>query len=446
MRRACLIAFIACLVCLTALSGPVMAETTMPDHSLNAQAGPYAQANGTIYVRGGPGTSFWVVGTLIPGEIVPISGVSPDGGWWYIVASYGEGWVSNVAVTAFNTTGVPMRDPGSTGVVLSSVLNVREGAGPTAYRLGTLNQGEQVFVIGQNTDGTWLQIRWAYGTGWVSEPFLAVSGGAVGVVADGALPVTAPAAFGVVTVTYLNVRSGPSLNYDIIGQVYGGQQVPITGQSADGQWFQVDTEAGTGWVYSSYMIARNEYGGAPVVAEAADGQGGLVGPIGVVNTGALNLRSGPGPQYSVVGIVPGGSEGVIVGRNGDWSWWLMETDVGTGWASGLYILVRGDTFGIPYAEPGQAAVPQVGDQPGGVAPPSEAALPIAVVSSGALNIRTGPNGAFDSLGTVETGTHLTVIGQSPDRGWWLVESPVGTGWVSKLYVIVNGDTSNVPVQ
>jgi hypothetical protein len=41
---------------------------------------------------------------------------------------------------------------------------------------------------------------------------------------------------------------------------------------------------------------------------------------------------------------------------------------------------------------------------------------------------------------------MPIVGQSQDRGWWLVESPYGDGWVSKLYVLVSGDASGVPVQ
>jgi hypothetical protein len=40
---------------------------------------------------------------------------------------------------------------------------------------------------------------------------------------------------------------------------------------------------------------------------------------------------------------------------------------------------------------------------------------------------------------------MPIIGQSPDRGWWYVESPYGNGYVSKLYVIAEGNTSGVPI-
>ena len=67
------------------------------------------------------------------------------------------------------------------------------------------------------------------------------------------------------------------------------------------------------------------------------------------------------------------------------------------------------------------------------------------MATGALNIRSGPNSAFSSLGSVPARTRMPIIGQSPDRGWWLVQSPFGNGWVSKLHILVEGDAANVPV-
>ncbi|HEX3049869.1 MAG TPA: SH3 domain-containing protein [Aggregatilineaceae bacterium] len=67
------------------------------------------------------------------------------------------------------------------------------------------------------------------------------------------------------------------------------------------------------------------------------------------------------------------------------------------------------------------------------------------MSTGALHIRSGPNSAFSSIGTVYAGTRLPILGQSADRGWWYVLSDFGTGWVTKLYTLTYGDTSAIPV-
>ena len=151
------------LVSMITLAGTASATRDRPGVQRASQTGPYATSSGAVNVRVGPGTGFAIAGLLSTGEAVPILGVSPDGGWWYVAAPFGEGWVSNISVTAANTSGVPVRDPGPMATVASGALNVRSGPGPFAGVLGQLRQGAQVLVLGQNPDGSWLQVRSPHG-------------------------------------------------------------------------------------------------------------------------------------------------------------------------------------------------------------------------------------------------------------------------------------------
>lgn len=67
----------------------------------------------------------------------------------------------------------------------------------------------------------------------------------------------------------------------------------------------------------------------------------------IVNSEAVNLRSGDGPFYTVVGIVEGGDELVVLGRNGDDSWWFVQAGEIRGWISNDLVLLRGDLTDIP---------------------------------------------------------------------------------------------------
>ncbi len=54
----------------------------------------------------------------------------------------------------------------------------------------------------------------------------------------------------------------------------------------------------------------------------------------LVAPGAVNIRSGPGLNYSVIGTLNANTLMPIVGRNGDASWWQIEiTDDRLGWVS-----------------------------------------------------------------------------------------------------------------
>lgn len=54
----------------------------------------------------------------------------------------------------------------------------------------------------------------------------------------------------------VNVRSGPSYFYDLVGVLLVGQSVPVIGKSIAGEWLKIvypGSPDGTGWVFASYM-------------------------------------------------------------------------------------------------------------------------------------------------------------------------------------------------
>ena len=61
----------------------------------------------------------------------------------------------------------------------------------------------------------------------------------------------------------------------------------------------------------------------------------------------LNLRSGPGTQYSVVTIEAQGTCGLVSTRNKDASWVYISTGKYTGWAYVKYLSGEGDISSLP---------------------------------------------------------------------------------------------------
>lgn len=61
----------------------------------------------------------------------------------------------------------PTAFPGVAASVVYQILNVRQGPGTNYPAVNTLSQGDQVTVIGRNTDSTWLAISFGGGTAWV---------------------------------------------------------------------------------------------------------------------------------------------------------------------------------------------------------------------------------------------------------------------------------------
>lgn len=64
----------------------------------------------------------------------------------------------------------------------------------------------------------------------------------------------------------INVRSGPSTDYPIVGVLIAGQRVPALGRSVGGDWVQIaypGVEGGTAWVYSPLVTLE----GSPPLVE-----------------------------------------------------------------------------------------------------------------------------------------------------------------------------------
>ena len=63
----------------------------------------------------------------------------------------------------------------------------------------------------------------------------------------------------VIAKTMLNLRGDPSVNQQAIGRIFAGSLLPVTGRSADKQWWRVTSNIGNmtveGWVNVQYVTA-----------------------------------------------------------------------------------------------------------------------------------------------------------------------------------------------
>ena len=70
----------------------------------------------------------------------------------------------------------------------------------------------------------------------------------------------------------------------------------------------------------------------------------------VVNTSWLNIRSGDGVAYTVVGRVRGGVELIVLGVNEPRSWWYIQAGEIVGWVTNEFVINRGDLSDAPVVE------------------------------------------------------------------------------------------------
>lgn len=158
----------------------------------------------------------------------------------------------------------------------------------------------------------------------------------------------------------------------------------------------------------------------------------------------INVRSGPGSQYSSYGVVSIGTTGEVIGISEDGEWWVVRVSIeyapdGRGWVNGEFVEVtNGENVPI-------IPTPPLGDIE---FPPPDAGSPTATVLF-SVNVRSGPSTDYLSYGIAPTGATAQVVGISEDGLWWVIKlsvdlSPDEQGWVSADFVEVTGG-ADVPV-
>ncbi len=243
----------------------------------------------------------------------------------------------------------------------------------------------------------------------------------------------------VVVNTYrLNVRTGPGASHSIITTVAGGTTLPVTMLSTDRKWYEVTTDAGSGWVRSAYAVDRGDFSAvswAGTPSNLARGTGDLAAgaPHLVVNTAFLNVRTGPGIGNSILAVVRGGTELAVTAKDIGGVWYQVDTSAGSGWVNSHFTVGRGDFSGVrTIGGPERVAQPAI---PAGAAH--------LVVNTAFLNVRSGPGASNDIITTVRGGTELAVLSIAPGLVWYEVSTAAGNGWVNSRYTVGRGDFSGV---
>jgi uncharacterized protein YgiM (DUF1202 family) len=330
-----------------------------------------------------------------------------------MLRSFGVFTVALVIVLSSLLTGLaPAYAQDATATVTSSGAYARGGPGVGFWVIATLRKNQVVPVIGVSADRAFWLVKTEFGDGFVSGKVVSAKN------ADG-VPVVQTEPFGAIKAGNAAVRGGPGVESAHIGTLGRGAQFYVIGRSPDGRWVQIRYNKLTGWVATSVTT---------LTVEAASGAASATvgSPMVIINVSFLNLRSGPGDQYSILGRLRGGQEYALLGKNGNASWFYIETAQGKGWVNALNVLTK-DYFG-------NAPVVDVAS--------NEYA---ATVITGAAAIRKGPGTPFDRLGVAPARAIVTIIGKSPDNEWWLVRYGKLQGWMSKAVLRAPAEAEAVPV-
>ena len=155
-----------------------------------------------------------------------------------------------------------------------------------------------------------------------------------------------------VTAFKLNVRFGPGVQFGVFAKVEMGDVLTLTGfRNGDASWIQVKLPNGTvGWVRSLYVTTSIPIVNLTPVSVPAPPPPPppATGPTGVVNTGALNVRTGPGVEFPAFTAITNGTSVSLLARNsaGTWAKIILQ-DGRQGWVNATYLTMNVPISSLP---------------------------------------------------------------------------------------------------
>ena len=210
---------------------------------------------------------------------------------------------------------------------------MRSGPGSNYGVIGTLRNNDKVEII-KEVDG-WYEIKFNGKVGYVSSQYIKIvdNESSEENPVEPEKPSVSVNKQGVVKVnSALNMRSGPGGNYGVIGTLRNNDKVEII-KEVDG-WYEIKFNGKDGYVSKSYITIVNE--GVNNGTESVIKEGTVYG----VSTN-LNVRTGPGTSYQVVGYLLSGDKVKILGEENGWYkiQFNASTDTKNGYVSKDYIKV-----------------------------------------------------------------------------------------------------------
>lgn len=290
-------------------------------------------------------------------------------------------------------------------------------------------------------------------------------------------PIATPSGPYIVAGEGANIRSGPDTTFDRVGQLAANSPIEVIGQTEAGDWWQINFPRGSnsiGWVNAEVVEFKGDAKAVAVVEAPSPAQASSTAqadlqasatvtataavsstvPVVTTSAGGVNVRSGPGLDFELVGKLDANAEAEVTGKNETGEWWQIKYEEGEGglaWVANAVVDFSGDAssvpvvkFDAPTATPTTRPSPTVTPTPS----PTEPVIAGTVEVTDPINVRAEPSTESDLLGGLYLGDKANVLAISKDGDWWQIEfpeGPEGTGWVSADFVRFQGDQAAVPI-
>ena len=391
-----------------------------------------------VNLRSGPGYTYDILACMPRGAVVTVNDRS-NPAWTAVTYNGAAGFVSSgyVSVPASGSSAVAVvpaaGSDAQTGIITGNYVNFRTGPSGSSAIQGVLNYGTVVSVL-YETNG-WASITVNGVNGFVSGNYVSRGGNTVIPAATQAPVVTAAPAGGsgdgYINADGVNLRSGPSSGYEILGAFDHGKAVTVLSE-ANG-WSRVVVDGHEGYMFSRY-ITRNSSAVPTVTAAPAvvpTVTAAVTGGEGTINANGVNLRSGPGSSYGILGSFDRGTAVTVVSAANGW------TSVIVNGVSG-YIYSAYVTHGpLPTPEPTPAPTPEPTPEPTPAPDGTNATL-----NDDYVYLWSRPTNRSDVRGSFDKGTRIVV--QSESGGWTYVLINGYPGYVHSEYVVMDNAPAETP--
>jgi uncharacterized protein YgiM (DUF1202 family) len=232
----------------------------------------------------------------------------------------------------------------------------------------------------------------------------------------------------------INVRSGPGAQYEIVGQLNADEQVIVDGlDSEKGGWLRVTLEGGIiGWVASFAVLLDGDAESLPIIAVELPTPSGDT--VTMAAYGRVNVRSGPGMDYSIVGQLDVEDTAQVTGRSDNNNDWLYIENVDLkGWVAYFTVTIEGNPANLP--------VLVVDGSGEGVAAPDE-----VVATRFNVRLRDEPKVDGEVLVIVPFKSNVTPLARSADGSWLYVLYQETYGWGSaRLFELSQEGIDSLPI-
>lgn len=223
------------------------ASTAAPE----AASPPAADAEGVVGVIVGAGAELFAApdgapGQRLPGaEAVTVTGRDAEGSWLLVTTLDGDtGWMKNADLVVFGVEELPvMTGEAATGAPAAAASNVMTTTAATVMTTTATSPAAPAVtpaaMTSSNLPATDLPGAVLRGTANVSG-------------------------------SRLNIRSGPAVDYRIVGKAGAGEELAVAARSEDNAWFLIvrdDLPDGAGWVSASLVGLEGESEALPISAD-----------------------------------------------------------------------------------------------------------------------------------------------------------------------------------